>query len=269
MRDLAATAAHNSVLWQAAAAAAVAADPGGAVARFRNSAEVLDVGSNITADKLVAFGEHGRVLDGRSLAVHRAGGDEAAGLAEFGQRTWTPRREAFEDLWQGGRSAVYGALTTGGVGLQSYGPFHLVLVAPSAADQAAVFPGDSAQRYTDMAANLDEAAAVGEATEWSSRGEMVTAERADRASVVPEDSWQPLMESPDEYFEVVMLDPLPLTRLASVNVSRRHARDMRKARARAAAHGMLTAADQQLAGAAEVLAGWRRTLHVSVHEIED
>jgi len=270
MHDLAVTARGNSARWVGAADAAGLADKSGVVNAFRVAAATLLVGSNVSADKIVAFDTYDRVLDARSLAIHRAGGDTVNGLAEFNSRSWTPRREAFEDLWIDGRVAVYGALTPGSGGLTAgFGPFQLVMAEPADGEQAALFPGDSAQRYTDDTAVVNEALALSEATEWGVRSEMVTTERGTQAMAAPPAQWDALMQNADDYFEVVFLESIPLERVTAVNVKKSLAVSMRSARARAAKGDAMIATDSQLAGVAEVLARWRRTLGITLRETED
>jgi hypothetical protein len=100
----------------------------------------------------VHFDKAQTILDRRELFIAEAGGDRALGLAVFAAQHWSPRREAFEDLWEGGRQFVYCAPNPGTLGAQKYGDYCLVIDSGTLRDaDTAVFPVDTAGRYTDVA----------------------------------------------------------------------------------------------------------------------
>ena len=138
----------------------MAADPSDRLATFQQFVETSSFSTNVSADKVLAFDQAHDVLDTRRFHVQKAGGDAAVGLADFAteQRDLLVRREAFEDLWHGGRQIVYGAVNAGGMGTEGrFGPFCLTSKHPDTPvpDALAVFPEDSAHRYTTEAGEVD------------------------------------------------------------------------------------------------------------------
>ncbi|MGI8683770.1 MAG: hypothetical protein ACR2MO_01480, partial [Acidimicrobiales bacterium] len=167
--DMTATAKANRSAIRAAADASVAADSSGRLAAFRRLVTSSSFTTNVSAHKVTTFGRVGELLDARQYDVEQAGGDRTAGLDAFAVRqgAWLARREAFEDLWHHGRRLVYGAVNAGGMGTEGlFGPFCLGSADPTTPvpDALAVFPGDSAQRYTTDAADCDGEQARREAT---------------------------------------------------------------------------------------------------------
>jgi len=158
----------------------------------------------------------GGVLDARSWCVARAGGDVAAGLAYFAaqQGAYLPRREGFEDLWEHGRRFVYGAVNAGGMGTEGrFGPFCIVIADPEAQSPKAlaVFPGDSAQRYTTADGGVDAAAAEAEATAWRERAALAVVHHSSEATGADPGRWGEVVCRRDHYLEVVVAGHLPVS----------------------------------------------------------
>lgn len=105
-----------------------------------------------------------------------------------------------------------------GVELPRFGPFCLVVTDPAAhADAIAVFPSDSAQRYTSDAGDVDRERARREAAPWHHRGSATTIGRAADVGVTLRPAWPWLICNPQRYVEVVVAPGPPL---ASVDVVR-------------------------------------------------
>jgi len=202
--DLTATAEANSPARRVAAAEAVAADSTGRLADFGTLAADSWFGTNVFAAKLSSYGRVG----GITPSVANPSDSMRA------------RREAFEDAWEHGRDLVYGAVNAGGMGAETYGVFCLLVGEPDAGAPLAlaVFPGDSAQRYTTSPATLDVARAESEATAWAVRGDLAVIERGAEALISAEDEWPDLVCRADRYFEVVRAGDFPTTMVTEVRM---------------------------------------------------
>ena len=84
-------------------------------------------GTNVDYEKVERFHTASAIIDARALGIARAGGDAARGLADFAAKSWSPRREAFEDLWVNGRAFIYFAANPGTLGATDYGDLCLVI----------------------------------------------------------------------------------------------------------------------------------------------
>ena len=218
--DLSARAAANGPTRRAAADALVAADASGKLAAFRAFADASKFSTNVSADKILAYGETGEVLHTRAACIQAARRDEAAGLAAFAKRqgSWLLRREGFEDLWEGGREILYGAVNAGNMGTEGqYGPFCLV-ADPLPAVSLATFPSDTAQTYVDASGVTDQARAESDVTLWEDRGALALWKESVAVAAAPEDSWPDVMARPGHYMEVCRVGRLPIEGLASVRL---------------------------------------------------
>ncbi len=270
--DLTAVAAANDVARRAEADDTVASDGSGTLARFRDHASGAQMGTNVSADKILAFDEAEEVLHARALSIRASGGDVERGLAAFAARPWSARREAFEDLWLDGRTAIYGALNTGGGGTGGkYGPFCLLVRDPdTGVSGLGLFPGDSAQRYTsEDGAFVDEPAAKEEATSWDHRSDLAVVERKGEALAVPPGRWFEVVCRPGHYLEAVHVGPLALDRMTSARLSEQYRRRLRRLRSRRARGAPLEPSEQTEADAYNVLARWRRTLSVAIEAVQE
>lgn len=191
---------------------ALKGDESGVLTEFAAFVARSAFGTNVAADKIIAFDECEEILDARRLRMHQAGGDRAAGLRAFAASGWFARRDAFEARWQHGRRLVYGAVNGGNMGTEGFfGGFCIVVNDPRAAEPRAlaVFPADTAQTYTDEQGRLDPAAASGAATRWEDRTALAVREPADQAIASPEPEWADVLCRPNHYLEVVIA-PLAL-----------------------------------------------------------
>lgn len=223
MLDLIATAAANSAARRADAAELIADDVSGVLARFRDFASGSMFSSNVSAAKVVDWDSASEVLDTRRWLIAQAAGNIAAGLAAFAlqQGSWLVRREAFENLWEQGSCFVYGAVNAGGMGTEGrFGPFCIVLSDPEAhlPSVLAVFPGDSADRYTTVSGAVDEAAAEREATSWADRAVLAVVRCSPEALTADPHNWPDVVCRADRYLEVVIVAHLPITVLAEVRL---------------------------------------------------
>jgi hypothetical protein len=211
--DVDAITAANTAAITARAAATVAADPSGALRTFRLLADRAAASTNVDAEKIRCFDESDAILDARGFCIWQERGDRDAGLRAFHRRqgSWFQQRLAFEALWVGGESFRYFALNAGGLGTQGdFGKFCLLV--SEAAERgrvAAIFPGDSLQRYTTASA-VDSARVESEAAAWPIRGAVAVIERGAEALTVHEAGWPEVVCRPDHYLETVVGPPLPL-----------------------------------------------------------
>ena len=219
---------------------------------------------------MLTFDEAREVLDARAVEVHRAGGDMAAGLAAFAARQLKGRRrEAFEALWIDGERFIYGALNAGGLGTRGrFGHFCLVLSAPSTRGRTvALFPGDSAQRYTDDMGSVDAVLAGSEISTWNDRAALAVVERGTEAMAAPADDWPEVVCRPDHYLEAVLSPPLPLADVAEVRVAKTYADRLADLQVRELAGDDLPGSERQEARAYSALQGWRSALGTRLEEL--
>lgn len=272
MLGLTATATANSAARQAEAGALLGADPTGALVRFRAFADGSVFSSNVAADKIVEWDAVGKVLDTRSWHIARAGGDAAAGLAAFtgDQGSWLARRQGFEDLWEHGRRFVYGAVNAGGMGTEgTYGPFCVVITDPEAHGPLAlaVFPGDSAQRYTTESGTVDASAARGEATAWAHRGDLAVLHRSSDVHGGSATPWFEVVCRPGRYLEVVLAADLPTAALAEVRVRKDLADRLRSLRSRRFLGDVLAPVENNEVRAYQSMRRWRRAHGTVIQQV--
>ena len=271
--DLTATAAGNAAIRRTAAEAVFAADATGRIADFRRFVDASSFSTNVSADKVLVYEDAAEVLDTRRFHVHEAGGDEVAGLARFAsaQDSLLARREPFEDLWTHGRRLVYGAVNADGMGTEGrFGPFCLVVDDPEAPapDALAVFPGDSAQRYTTTSGVVDAPAAMAEATAWSERADLALVERGAEAAGAPETAWPEIVCRPDRYLEAVRAGRLPPSSVTEVRLRSAFRDRLDELQARVLAGDALDPVEQNGVAAYGVVHGWRRAHGTGVRGID-
>ncbi len=207
----------------AAAAGLVARDTSGALAGFRALADRSAFSTNVSADKIATFDEVGRILDGRSIEQHRAGGERRAELRAFRaiQGAYFVRRTRFEALWNHGRRFVYGALNAGGMGTEGrYGPFCLVIGGPGAPAPAAlaVFPADSVARYCSPTGVVNRIGVLADVVAWPDRGALATIEREPEALSQHPRTWPDVVCTLSRYLEAVLAPGPPLATVDAVRV---------------------------------------------------
>jgi len=271
MLGLSATAAANSTTRQTESAALISGDPTGTLTRFHAFVADSVFSSNVSADKVIDWDEAGEVLDTRRWSIAQSGGDVAVGLAAFAsqQGQWLVRRQGFEDLWEHGRRFFYGALNAGGMGTEGrYGPFCVVIHDLDAHGPCAlaVFPGDSAQRYTTEAGSVDAAAAGREATAWADRAGLALVHRAAEVQAVDEEGWFEVVCRPDRYLEVVVAAQLPIAVVAEVRIRRGTADRLDDLQSRRLIGDVLSPTESNEVRAYEAMQRWRR-LHGAFVEV--
>lgn len=268
--DMTATAASNSATRRAEAATVLAGDPSGRLMAFRDFvANDARFSTNVDCYKVVAFHEAGEVLDARRLWVHRAGGDETLGLADFAsrQQAWLARREGFEDFWQYGRRLLYGVVNAGGTGT-GFGVWCLVAdPGRPAPDALGVFPEDSAHRYTDSSGVVDSTRAVAEVTAWSDRAELAVIERASPAVAGADEEWPEILCRSDQYLEVTRAGAFPLSALDEVRLRAALRARLDELWAREETGEVLPDIEANEVAAYRVVDAWRRTHGVGVAEV--
>lgn len=271
--DLAATAAGNSPARQAQAQAVLAAAGSGKpqLQRFRWLAASSALSTNVEFDKVVVYDEAGEVLDTRGYYAKRHGG-AAAGLSVFAkeQGSWLARREAFEDLWEHGRAFIYGAVNAGGMGvLGDFGRICLVVQDPERRNPhaLAVFPADTAARYTDEAGVVDGRLAQEEATAWPARGELAVIERQSEAAATSAHNWPRVLCRPEAYLEAVFAGPLPLEALSEARLPDKVRAHLRKLRLRLVTGETLTDTEGIELSAYDRLQRWRREHGTAINVI--
>jgi hypothetical protein len=254
--DLTATAEANGPARRAAAAAAVAADTSGRLADFGALASNSWFGTNVFATKLSSYGRVGEITP------------SAAKPSD----AFRPRREAFEDAWDHGRRLVYGTVNAGGMGAENFGAFCLLVVAPDAGAPLAlaVFPDDSAQRYTTSPAAVDVARASSEATAWADRGDLAVVERGAEALSSAEDGWPDLVCRADRYFEAVRAGAFPTSMVTEVRTRAGFKDWLDELDAHRRLLGAVLEPDESNAlDAYDVVQGWRRSTGVILATVPD
>ena len=266
--DLTATAVANGTVREANAADTVAADASGTLRRFFNMVDRSTFSSNIDASKAYVYDLSGEVLDARRYHTAVARGDSGAGLKNFGaDRSWVVRREAFEDIWLHGRTFVYGAVNMAGMGAEGrFGPFCLVVADPTDPTPAAlaVFPGDSAQRYTGPSGAVNRTAAVAEATAWHNRADLIVIERASTARQANQSDWPEVVCQPDRYFEVTRAGTLPIQAITEVRMREELLERLRELRAREMAGESLQPDERNEVRAYDAFRRWRRMHRMTI-----
>jgi hypothetical protein len=176
--------------------------------------------TNTFSDKIQLYDAAGAVLDTRSVYVASYG---VAGIAEFERQqgpSWLPRRQGFEDLWDAGRTFVYAVANPGHTGLQSYGPFCIVIDADRVrGSSSAVFPGNTAQLYGRETGPPDAAAAHAAAGCWAFVDDVGVAVFGDDAAGEPPAQWAELVCNEDRFLEVVAAGPVVLADIVEVRLS--------------------------------------------------
>jgi hypothetical protein len=238
----------NSAARCAAADQLVASDPSGRLGSFRALAKSGVVSTNVDASKVQVFGEVAEVFDARRIELHKAGGDADAGQAAFAERqgSYLAGREAFEQLWIGGDSFVYGALNAGGLGTEGrYGPFCLIIADPAGRSRAvALFPCDSAQRYT-VGNSVDGEGVRSEATAWADRDSLAVVERHAEALATHEAEWPAVICRPKSYLEAVVGPPLPIEDVVEVRLAQPYLERLADLQARELADEVLAPSERE------------------------
>ena len=230
------------------------------------------LGTNVEFDKLVAYDAEGRLLDTRSYFVQQAGGDAGVGLADFAaaQDAMLVRREAFEDLWEGGREFLYGAVNAGGIGVEEFGPICLVVTDASVLETVvlAVFPFDTARGYTDASGAVDAAAAQEDATGWDAHPDLAVLAFGSEAIGSPSSEWPAVVCRNDQYLEVVVADSsVRIEALAEARLRRALRERLDELRARWLAREPLTDVERSEAAAYHALHGWRKRHGIAINDV--
>jgi hypothetical protein len=250
----------NSAARCAEADLLVTSDSSGRLRSFQELARSGVVSTNVDASKVQIFGEVAELLDARRVELHKAGGDASAAQGAFATRqgSYLAGREAFERLWIDGVSFVYGALNAGGLGTQGrYGPFCLIVADPTGRSRAvALFPGDSAQRYT-VGASVDRDGVRSEATAWEDRDSLAVVERHAEALAAHEAEWPAVICRPKSYLEAVMGPPLPIEDVVEVRLAQPYLERLADLQAREVAGDVLTPSEREEVLAYTELQNWR------------
>jgi hypothetical protein len=174
-------------------------------------------GTNVDLEKV----EHSiTIIDARALAIASAGGNRTQVLANWSAKSWSRRREAFEDLWKGGRSFIYLSPNPGTLGATYYGEYCLVIDANRVSKHAdsAVFRFDSAQRYRRHG-KRGPTACLAEAGSWESRADVAVVELAVEVTAQPERQWPDLICGKDGYLEVVTVGTIDVGDVVRLHIS--------------------------------------------------
>jgi hypothetical protein len=265
--DLDAITAANTVAITSQADVVVANDSSGLLQDFRAIADGSAAGTNISAEKVLCFGAVKALLDARSFYIWQQKGNRAAGLRKFQEKQGDlyARRTAFETLWEGGESFRYLALNAGGLGTQDdFGKFCLITIRLTENGRAAaVFPGDSVQRYT-TATGVDEELVRREAAAWAVRGAVAVIERRAEALAADPADWPVVICRPGNYLEVVIASSLPLSDLAEVRLPASYLDTLKSYDRDESARKRLTQEQNNELAAFRLLHRWRRTYGIAI-----
>ena len=265
----------NSSRIQAASDRLVDGDRTGTISRFRALASDSAFSTNVSADKVEVFDEHGEILDARAVKLHHAGGDETAASLAFAAEQdsrgqWLVRRTGFESLWRGGHGLVYGAVNAGGMGAEDprYGPFCLVIEDPaSRADEIAVFPSNSAERYCSESGEVDRELARSEAVTWRNREHLATVERAGDVPGTPPEAWPHLVCSPSRYLEAVVTPGPPLESVDAVRVRDGYLARLADLTVAGSQDPLEAATEQRELNAIEIVRRWRADYGITIEAV--
>jgi hypothetical protein len=255
------TAADNSARHRRSADDGLTSDSSGQLEAFRALAAATTASTNVEVFKVNGFHAAGELLDGRRLRIRLAGGDHAAGVAEFeaAQKNYLSPRAAFEHLWAGGEEFVYFAVNAGGRGIPRFGDFCLVVQDPSERGRSvAVFPGDTAQRYSDISPiNAD--LARDEAAAWDDRDALAVNHLGGQALTATAATWPELICSNDGYLETVVTPSPPLADVAEVRLPQDYLAELKKLHGRAVNREALNPTELAQAHAYRSIQRWRAT----------
>ncbi len=206
MQDLNATGAANSARHRAHCAALVGADPTGRLDRFRELVVTSAFSTNVSADKIIAYGRAEQILD--TLSAYRVVEGAPVGTERFEveQGAYLAGRQAFEAMWEHGHRFVYGAVNAGGMGTEGkYGHYCLVVPDPDEAGSEAlgVFPGNSVTiYYREETGVVDEQTACADAAAWTERADVAVATQHEEVGRTSEGGWPAVVCRPDHFLEV-------------------------------------------------------------------
>lgn len=270
--NLTLTAERNSAKHRAAADDAIATDASGTRRRFRDLIRHSVFSTNVDAFKIPVFNTAGEILDARSVETQRCGGNRARGLREFRRRqgAWLVRRQGFEDLWKHGRRFVYGAVNAGGMGAEGpFGRFCIVVSDPErpAPDALAVFPGDSASRYTDASGRVNAIRAMSEATSWQDRCALGTTELGADALLIHSAGWPSVICHPRRYLEAARAGSLPITGVAEIRIRAEYRINLDEWRGSFLAGDPLTSEQANQVAAYDVVHSWRRSHGTAINDV--
>lgn len=262
----------NSATVRADALAAIEADNSGRLRHFHEVAADSELSVNVSADKIPVFDDAGEILDTRRVHIHQAAGNTVEGLRRFAasQGRWLQRREGFEGLWNHGRRLVYGAVNSGGMGTgEPFGPYCLLIFDPChpAPDALAVFPGDSAHRYTDEGGGVNESQARAEATAWGDRADLAVIEFGAKAVAVNDDAWPGVVCRPGRYMETVRAGTMPLATIGSARIRGGFRDRLDDLQGRALAGDVLSPVERNEVAAYGVLQKWRRSYGTTITDV--
>lgn len=212
------------------------------------------------------------MLDSRAVRIHRAGGDEEAGLRAFEaeQDEWALPRMGFEALWRDGSRFVYGAVNAGGMGVEhpSFGSFCLVIAEPArAADAIAVFPSDSAQRYGSATGVPDRERARAEAAAWRDRGHIATIERGSEATTTVRPAWPWLICNPGRYLETIVAPGPQLDAVDAVRLRETYLERLDDLTVAGSEDPLQAATEQRELKALETLRRWRAEYDITIEAV--
>ena len=150
-----------------------------------------------------------------------------------------------------------------------FGPFCLTCRHPETPvpDALAVFPEDSARRYTTEAGQVDRDLARAEATAWSHRHDLAVIERGDEALAAANAEWPAAVCQADRYFEVTRAGPMPVADLHEVRLRAAYRSELVTLRVRFLAGEPLVADELSQVGAYDVLRKWRRTSGIDLVDV--
>lgn len=224
--DVAAAGAANQITYEERAAELVGKSP--QLSQLVTMFSAAQPSTNVDGAKILDFDAADEVLDSRGVAIFRADGDVKAGLKAFagdqerGEESWLVRRESFEDLWDGGRKFIYGAVNPGHQGTGGrYGPFCLVIRPERVAgSHSAVFPGNTAELYGRYSGAADAAAAYAQAGCWSFVASIGVAVFGEVVADKPVDRWPQLICGEQRFLEVVTVAPIAFSDVLEVRITK-------------------------------------------------
>lgn len=150
-----------------------------------------------------------------------------------------------------------------------FGPFCAVIADPGSHGPLAlaVFPGDSARRYTAEDGSVNAAAAEQESTSWAERASLAVVLLSTEARGADARQWDAVVCRPDHYLEVVVVAQLPVAVLAEVRIRKNLADRLDDLQSRALLGDVLHPDASNEVRAYETLQQWRRVHGTSIRAV--
>jgi len=187
------------------------------------------VSINMRLYVLASLVAHGRHLNAYEWAEEQSAlsGRDKDAVLQHKLGAWYGKRVAFDAFFEDGEAFRYGALNTGGLGAERYGPFCTVLPESFGTSGAVAYlRGDSLKNYVSEAGAVDEEAIEGDAAPHSHRGELAALKHAEDLPATDDGEWPELLCSDSDFVEAIFTEAVELSCVDRVRVSHAKYQDL-------------------------------------------